>query len=270
MKRLPLDLSSCVIAFCDDTTIGILRITGLTDKKTDMKVSEICTVDLLEYALSIGCPTRNLTTCLAFGGHLDCLRYAHEHGCEWNSKTCENAASGGHLDCLEYAHESDCNWDHETCSAAAENGHLDCLKYAHEHGCEWNSKTCKYAARNGHLDCLKYAHEQGCEWNHDTCLFAARNGHLECLMYAHEQGCEWDRMTCSAAARNGHLECLEYAREHGCEWNSDAYMCAIEMDTWIVSGMHTSKAVNKTIRCVDFKNGVRIYHFINVIHKLKK
>ena len=47
------------------------------------------------------------------------------------------AASGGHLECLKYAHENGCPWDEETCSEAAYGGHLECLKYAHEKGCPW-------------------------------------------------------------------------------------------------------------------------------------
>ena len=41
-------------------------------------------------------------------GYLDCLKYAHTHGCSWNEITCRYAARFGHLDCLEYAHENGC------------------------------------------------------------------------------------------------------------------------------------------------------------------
>jgi hypothetical protein len=40
------------------------------------------------------------------------------------------AARKGHLECLEYAHENGCEWDEETCVFAALNRHLECLKYA--------------------------------------------------------------------------------------------------------------------------------------------
>jgi hypothetical protein len=40
--------------------------------------------------------------CAAFGGHLDCLKYAHENGCQWDENTCAQAAAGGNLDCLKY------------------------------------------------------------------------------------------------------------------------------------------------------------------------
>ena len=50
--------------------------------------------------------------------------------------------AGGHLECLKYAHEQGCELDADTCKAAARRGHLDCLKYAHEQGCEWDADTC--------------------------------------------------------------------------------------------------------------------------------
>ena len=98
----------------------------------------------------------------AGGGHLGLLRYAHEHNCPWDERTCSEAAAGGHLNCLQYAHEHNCPWGKCTCSEAAAGGHLNCLQYAHEHGCPWDEYTCSNAAVCGHLDCLRYAHERGC------------------------------------------------------------------------------------------------------------
>jgi hypothetical protein len=132
------------------------------------------------------------TSSAAENGHLDCLRYAHENGCEWNERTTSFAAENGHLDCLRYAYENGCKWNVFTTSGAAENGHLDCLKYAFENGCKLDADTTYFAAENGHLDCLRYAHENGCEWHKDTIYFAADNGHLECLRYAIENGCPYD------------------------------------------------------------------------------
>jgi hypothetical protein len=36
--------------------------------------------------------------------------------------TTKNAAEKGHLDCLKYAHENGCDWDEQTCANAAKNG----------------------------------------------------------------------------------------------------------------------------------------------------
>ena len=68
------------------------------------------------------------------------------------------AAENGHLDCLKYAHEHGCPWNENTCMWAARNGHLDCLKYAHVNGCSWNIIVLK-----SKYDCiLTYAVEYNC------------------------------------------------------------------------------------------------------------
>ena len=77
---------------------------------------------------------------------------------------CLEAAENGHLECLKYAHKNGCNWNEYTCYYAAKNGHLECLKYLRQNGCPWGLDTCYYAARNNHLECLKYAHENGCPY----------------------------------------------------------------------------------------------------------
>jgi hypothetical protein len=165
------------------------------------------------------CPLHSKTCSLAAkGGHLDCLKYAHEHGCPWGSDTCSLAAKGGHLDCLKYAHEQGCSWDWSTCHYAAAGGHLDCLKYANEHGCPWDSSACCFAAGGGHLDCLKFAHEHGCPWDMWTCTFAAGGGHLDCLKFAHERGCPWDVTSCASMSLiNDDFSCFAYALSHGCD-----------------------------------------------------
>ena len=71
---------------------------------------------------------------------------------------CNYASSGGNLDCLKYAHENGCEWTSSTCCNATKNGHLECLQYAHENGCDWGMLTCMRAARNGHLDCLQHVY----------------------------------------------------------------------------------------------------------------
>jgi hypothetical protein len=149
-------------------------------------------------------------------GHLECLRYLHENGCEWDENTCAYGALNGHLECVRYAHENGCPWDKRTCSCAAANGHLECLRYAHENRCPWDKMACSCAAANGHLECLRYAHENRCPWDKRTCECAAAYGHLECLRYAHENGCPWDKRVCVLAAEKGHLECLRYLHEKGC------------------------------------------------------
>ena len=89
--------------------------------------------------------------------------------------------AAGFIECLEYAHEHGCPWDAETSSCAAAGGHLECLKYAHEHGCPWDAFTCIYASANGHLECLKYAHQNGAPWYPINCAYYNKN--TDCLVY---------------------------------------------------------------------------------------
>ena len=42
----------------------------------------------------------------------------------------------GHLHCLRWAHENGCEWDYLTTGAARRNGHTECLNFAIAHGCE--------------------------------------------------------------------------------------------------------------------------------------
>ena len=53
----------------------------------------------------------------------------------WGFMACESAALFGRLDCLRYVHENGYEWDADTCECAAEKGHLDCLRYAEENRC---------------------------------------------------------------------------------------------------------------------------------------
>ena len=149
-------------------------------------------------------------------GHLECLRYAHEHGHPWDEWTCTFAADHGQLECLRYAHENGAEWGWWTMGWACAGGHLNCVRYAHENGCPWDGMPCTQAAKNGRLECLRYAHENGCPWDAGTCEWASRYGHLECLRYAHENGCPWNQNTLINASVGGSLECLRYAIEHGC------------------------------------------------------
>jgi hypothetical protein len=128
----------------------------------------------------------------AVNGHLDCLRYAHENGCQWHISTTGYAASKGFIDCLKYAHQNGAQLNVFTTVGAAANGHLDCLSYAHKNGCVWDESTTWWAALNGHFDCLRYAHENGCDWGEKTPEKAAENRTFDCLRYAIENGCPYD------------------------------------------------------------------------------
>ena len=74
------------------------------------------------------------------------FEYLRERGCPWDAWTCALAASNGHLECLKYAHEHGCVGTIGRASCRP-NGQLECLKYAREHGCDWNEETCEMPPR---------------------------------------------------------------------------------------------------------------------------
>jgi hypothetical protein len=90
--------------------------------------------------------------------------------------------SKGYLNCLKYAHNNGCKWNSNACASAALNGHFFCLKYAHENGCSWDEYTCSYAAKNGHLEGgrrakgLSFSGESGRSDLHSSSLYHAQGG----------------------------------------------------------------------------------------------
>jgi len=61
------------------------------------------------------------------------------------------------LDCLIWAREHGCDWDSDTCKYAAARGHLDCLIWAREHGCDWDPVECRHIA-------YVYNHQNILDW----------------------------------------------------------------------------------------------------------
>ena len=59
-------------------------------------------------------------------------------------KLCDEAAKRGYLHTLKWAREHGCDWNWQTCKVAAARGHLDCLIWAREHGCDWDAWSTWY------------------------------------------------------------------------------------------------------------------------------
>ena len=57
---------------------------------------------------------------------------------------------------VRWAREHGCDWDEGTCAVAAQNGHLEILKYAREHCCPWIEDVMAYAARGGNMEAGVY------------------------------------------------------------------------------------------------------------------
>ena len=128
--------------------------------------------------------------CTFMAGHgvLSGLVWAHEQGYPWDHETTSASAKGGHLDCLRYAHENGCAWGW-VCEYACESGYVDCLRYAHESGCPLSGWESYMAALEGNMGCLVYAHEHGFPLDARTSRAALMSGNVDCLRYVQEHGC---------------------------------------------------------------------------------
>lgn len=151
----------------------------------------------------------------AQGGHLECLKYAHENGCPWNVNTLTAAIRSDQANCMKYALQNNCPRPVGMGVTAAKHGHLPCLRVALEFGAR-DGEVCAAAAEHGHLDCLEFAFSEGCPIDDSKItLSAAKNGHLDCLDFALAIGCPLHDDAGAAAASAGHLDCLDLLWQHG-------------------------------------------------------
>ena len=138
-----------VLERLDPVDRGMLGRTGSV-VRTAVKVSDLPRVGGSAEAPRVGIG--------AFCESLTTFVWAVANGCPWQfAETCETLARGGHLEVLRWAREHGCEWDEDTCASAADAGQLEVLRWVREHGCPWDLHTCARAAGGGHLEVLKWA-----------------------------------------------------------------------------------------------------------------
>ena len=119
-------------------------------------------------------------------GHLDTLKYLYSIGYEGDSfvlsAACRNGSSSkqpikrsshDYLECVKFLHENGCQWDRHSTIAASVGGNFDCFKYAVDNGAPLTYETVDRAVDYNQLDCLKYAIEHGCRYDKQKLLYEA-------------------------------------------------------------------------------------------------
>ena len=81
--------------------------------------------------------TEDIHVNAVMNGHLDILEYWHESGWDFPKDLINIAYSS--LECVKYLHEHGLEWNEECCANAATTGSLELLKYCHENG---GKRTC--------------------------------------------------------------------------------------------------------------------------------
>ncbi|CAK4300653.1 unnamed protein product [Aphanomyces euteiches] len=164
----------------------------------------------------------------AGNGHLDVVRFLHEHrqeGCSGDALV--NAAKHGHLDVVHFLvdHRRECvEKIEESLAQAAQEGQLQVVKFL----LKWSVKCgtivliapLSRACRQGHVEIVR-AH-----WHHGKAaggtqfwpsylVLAAQLGHLEIVRFFIEQGhIQQAQEAIRMAARNGHLETAKFLVDH--------------------------------------------------------
>jgi len=194
------------------------------DSEAMTLAAELGKLEVMKLLANKGYRCESSDTCrqAAGNGHLDCLKFAYENGCEWDVQTHVAAATGGHLHCVKYAFVEGLAWHESVSEAAAQNNQLECLKYVLQKGCPASEKVTFEAAKAGYLECLRCALDFGCVISSQSCTKAAAGGYIDSLRLLHDHGAEWDETAPREAAQHGHLVCVQYLREHGCPWDASA------------------------------------------------
>jgi len=129
------------------------------------------------------------------GGHLRCLKYAHEQGADVRANAAILAAGGGYLNCLKYV---------------TENAGLGEALSASE-----VTRVALAAVHHGDLDMLQYVCKMFVNFRFDAefCVAAAANGDVLTLKLLVDLGCPIDERAETVARSGstaGHGSCLDF------------------------------------------------------------
>jgi hypothetical protein len=178
-------------------------------------------------------------------GHLDCLKYAREKGCNIDERYYRFASYNNHIECVKWLFENGCSIPNNLTSLMNNQNSMDnieCIEFSYLHGSrDINNNYCKYACISGnikqlqfglekemvlpdeiinlaiindHMECLKLLHEYGHPVNSDTFKIACQHGHLKSLQYLHNVGCPAHDKATLFVSEKGHRQCLKFLVEN--------------------------------------------------------
>lgn len=181
---------------------------------------------MLKFFLAVDrCQTRfeGLVNQAALGGH-ECLRFLHEaHRYEMDSRTLVLAAENGHMDSMKYALEHGCQWTESVITNMLSFGrdNVECFKYAYEAGCPLPERVTELSARRACFGILKYLFSIGFERSLVVSLAAAGHESAQTLRFVYSQGCPVDMQVMCRAASTGGEDSLRYLHyDVGLAWDA--------------------------------------------------
>jgi hypothetical protein len=93
--------------------------------------------DILRYGLQNDAPHLDIAQSLSYGGNLECLEIAYQHGWEWGEGFFTHPLHNKKLEVVRFAHEHGCAWSETDFRSAILGRSVECVRYVHEHGCRY-------------------------------------------------------------------------------------------------------------------------------------
>jgi len=161
-------------------------------------------------------------------GHLECLTYAVENGCEFHRGILsERIRTPAQLECAQYALERGFEADVQDLLHACISCNPELLKcmtrdiesledVANENPHLIEVIVLVRASERRAQDaatCIEILRAKGYPWSPATTKCAAERGNVEMLKYVVDRGCPWDEDTLEAARASGNADVIEYAEQ---------------------------------------------------------
>lgn len=139
----------------------------------------------------------------------------------------QRAVQNGHLEVVKYLHNHNINIDNNIMLNACEHGHLHIVKYLHTNGVNIDNYDLIISCKGGHLGVVKYLLDNGNikyltnNFNVDsTLIIASEKGHLDLIKYLLTKGpfsqSEID-YSVQDALKNKHTEIVKILLDHGAD-----------------------------------------------------
>lgn len=152
------------LATCEESIemVKVVRRLGFEwEEQAAVNAAYYGRLELLRYAFEDGAPRSARVSSVAAGqGKIDCLRCAHENGCEVvNDEVMISAAIGRQVDAVQYIYESGYIWQADSMYCAVLGRSVDVLRFMHEHGCPVAVEKVVSALSGADMRMLQYVRE---------------------------------------------------------------------------------------------------------------
>lgn len=184
---------------------------------------------IIEYVLSYYPEYKFVQTKMVEVGHIDCLKYIHNHGYKLNLAALAYAADN--IEILTYLHTNGATLCSSVATNAAISGSLECLEYAHKNGCEISSHIMEYAIHGQNVECVKYLHTNGVQLTDYDLPIAAYYSTYEIYRYLYDNGCNNVNKTIyNMLCRNSDIRGFKYTYKHGHALPSNIVLRTVKAD----------------------------------------